>query len=318
MSGVDLGELHWMMGLLQNIDVGLCVLDRDFRIHLWNSFMENHSARKAQDVKEKVLFDLFPEIDRDWLKQKLRPVRQLHTQVFTHWEQRPYLFRFASYRPITGRVDFMYQNVTMIPLSSTHAEIEYVGILVYDVTDVAGNRLAVLTANRELERLSRTDRLTQLYNRGYWEECLQREFKRVQRNRAMVATLVMFDIDHFKRVNDSYGHPAGDEVIRATASALMQQLRETDIGGRYGGEEFTAILVGADAQGGMIFAERLRQFVAEHTVMYEGGEIAYSISLGVAPLTEDVEDIKTWITRADQALYRSKEGGRNQVTLFGS
>ncbi len=316
MSGVDLGELHWMMGLLQNIDVGLCVLDREFRIQLWNSFMENHSARKAQEVKGQVIFDFFPELDRAWLEQKLRPVLLLQTQVFTHWEQRPCLFRFASYRPITGQVDFMYQNVTMIPLSSTHAEIEHVGILVYDVTDVAVNRLAALAANRELERLSRTDRLTQLYNRGYWEECLLREFKRVQRNRAMTATLVMFDIDHFKRVNDTYGHPDGDEVIRATASALMQQLRETDIGGRYGGEEFTAILVGADAQGGMIFAERLRQFVAAHTVMYEGGEISYTISLGVAALSEDVEDIKTWIARADQALYRSKEGGRNRVTLF--
>ncbi len=316
MSGVDLGELHWMMGLLQNIDVGLCVLDRNFCVQLWNSFMENHSARKAQDVKGRSLFDIFPEIDQAWFEQKTQPLFLLNTQVFTHWEQRPFLFRFANYRPITGRVDFMYQNVTMIPLSSTHAAIEHIGLLVYDVTDVAVNRLAALSANRELERLSRTDRLTQLYNRGYWEECLVHELKRAQRNKGAAISLVMFDIDHFKRVNDQHGHPAGDEVIRATASALKQQLRETDIGGRYGGEEFAAILVGADAEGGMLFAERLREFVAAHTVMHDGVEIAYTISLGVAPLQPETQSVKEWISQADQALYRSKEGGRNRASLF--
>ena len=316
MSGVDLGELHWMMGLLQNIDVGLCVLDRNFCVQLWNSFMENHSARKAQEVKGRSIFDIFPEVDQTWFEQKTQPLFLLNTQVFTHWEQRPFLFRFANYRPITGRVDFMYQNVTMIPLSSTHAAIEHIGLLVYDVTDVAVNRLAALSANRELERLSRTDRLTQLYNRGYWEECLVHELKRAQRNKGAAISLVMFDIDHFKRVNDQHGHPAGDEVIRATASALKQQLRETDIGGRYGGEEFAAILVGADAEGGMLFAERLREFVAAHTVMHDGVEIAYTISLGVAPLQPETQSVKEWISQADQALYRSKEGGRNRASLF--
>ncbi len=316
MSGVDLGELHWMMGLLQNIDVGLCVLDRNFCVQLWNSFMENHSARKAQEVKGRSIFDIFPEVDQTWFEQKTQPLFLLNTQVFTHWEQRPFLFRFTNYRPITGRVDFMYQNVTMIPLSSTHAAIEHIGLLVYDVTDVAVNRLAALSANRELERLSRTDRLTQLYNRGYWEECLVHELKRAQRNKGAAISLVMFDIDHFKRVNDQHGHPAGDEVIRATASALKQQLRETDIGGRYGGEEFAAILVGADAEGGMLFAERLREFVAAHTVMHDGIEIAYTISLGVAPLQPETQSVKEWISQADQALYRSKEGGRNRASLF--
>ncbi len=315
-TSIDLQEFHWMMGLLQTIDVGLLVLDKNYQICLWNSFMENHSGHQARAVQGQSIFTLFPEIQEHWFRQKSRSVFFLSTQVYTNWEQRPFLFRFANYRPITGRSDFMYQNVSIIPLTSVHGEVNHIGIMVYDVTDVAVNRKALMTANQELERLSRTDRLTQLYNRGFWEECLVRELKRWQRSPNMQAALVMFDIDHFKRVNDTYGHQAGDEVIRVTASALRQQLRETDIGGRYGGEEFGAILVGADAEGSVVFAERLRADIERRLVMHEGMEIRYTISLGVAPLSTEVADVKAWIERADRSLYHSKETGRNRVTLF--
>lgn len=315
-SSIDLQEFHWMMGLLQTLDVGLLVLDENYHVCLWNSFMENHSGKQARSVQGKSLFEVFPDVQEGWFRQKTRSVFLLKTQVYTNWEQRPFIFRFSNYRPITGRSDFMYQNVSMIPLTSVNGEVKHMGVMLYDVTDVAVSRKALMTANQELERLSRTDRLTQLYNRGYWEECLVREFKRWQRNPSLQSTLVMFDIDHFKRVNDTYGHQAGDEVIRVTASALRQQLRETDIGGRYGGEEFTAILVGADAEGAMIFAERLRADIEKKTVLHEGVEIRYTISLGVAPVVHGVEDTKAWIERADKSLYRSKEGGRNQVTLY--
>ncbi len=315
-TSIDLQEFHWMMGLLQTIDVGLLVLDKDYRVCLWNSFMENHSGKQARTVQGHSLFELFPEIQEQWFRQKTRSVFMLNTQVYTNWEHRPFLFRFANYRPITGRSDFMFQNVSIIPLTSVHGEVNHIGVMVYDVTDVAVNRKALVSANQELERLSRTDRLTQLYNRGYWEECLVREFKRWQRSQQTPCALVMFDIDHFKRVNDTYGHQAGDEVIRITASALRQQLRETDIGGRYGGEEFGAILVGADADGAVIFADRLRADIEKKLVLHEGLEIRYTISLGVAPLSNDVTDTKEWIERADRSLYHSKEHGRNQVTLY--
>lgn len=314
MMAPEMGEIHWMMGMLQSLDVGLFVLDKNYRVCLWNSFMENHSGKKALDLKGKVIFDVFPELPADWFVQKTRAVFMLNTQVFTNWEQRPYLFRFSNYRPITGIADFMYQNVTISPLVSIRGEVDQIGVLVYDVTDVAVNKQALLAANQELERLSRTDRLTQLYNRGFWEECLVREFKRYQRERGKVS-LVMFDIDHFKKVNDTYGHQAGDEVIRMVASCFRHELRTTDIGGRYGGEEFCAILVGAPADGALVFAERLRESVASRVIMHEGREIRVTISLGVAELDASATDIKAWIERSDQALYQSKAGGRNRTTV---
>ena len=170
-------------------------------------------------------------------------------------------------------------------------------------------------ANNELQKLSRTDRLTRLNNRGYWEECLQREFMRVKRTR-QPATLVMFDIDHFKKVNDTYGHQAGDEVIRQTAAILRESVRETDVAGRYGGEEFGVILIDTSAGNAKIFAERLRERIEALTVEYDDMKINFTISLGIAGIGENTESYKQWLECSDQALYQSKESGRNQVTVY--
>lgn len=110
-----LKEFHWLMDVLQDIDVGLVVLTQDFEIELWNSFMQNHSARLPTQVLGKNLFELFPEVPEAWFKRKVQTIYTLHNPAFTTWEQRPYLFKFRNYRPITGVADFMYQNCTILP-----------------------------------------------------------------------------------------------------------------------------------------------------------------------------------------------------------
>lgn len=312
---IDIGELHWLLEMFQNLDVGLVVLDRDYRVAVWNSFMENHSGLRPDDVVGQDLFQLFPDIPEEWLRHKAEAVFLLNNRAFTIWEQRPYLFPFKNYRPITGTAEFMYQNTTLIPLSATTGEVTHLCLMVYDVTDIAVNKQALMAANDQLEHLSRTDRLTGLNNRGYWEECLSNEFRRFQRT-GQKASLVMFDIDHFKRVNDTYGHPAGDQVIRVVAEQLRKNLRDSDIAGRYGGEEFGVVLINTDAASARYFAERLRKSVQALTVTHDGVEIKFTISLGVAEVNAAMGDQKAWIESADKALYRSKEGGRNQVTLF--
>ena len=311
----ELREFHWMMDMLQTIDVGLVVLDRAFRIQAWNSFMENHSGLRPGAVRERDLFELFPEIPQKWFRHKAESVFLLKSRSFTTWEQRPYLFRFKNYRPITGTEEFMYQNVTVSPLVSATGEVSHICIIIYDVTDIAVSKKQLETANATLETLSRTDRLTQLNNRGYWEECLVKEFQRYQRTQA-TTSLVMFDIDHFKKVNDTYGHQAGDDVIRVVSDHLRSNLRVTDIAGRYGGEEFGVILVNTDAEGAMIFCERLRKRIEADQVIHEGRTIRFTISLGISQLDGSQNDYKAWLEQADQALYRSKEGGRNQVNIF--
>lgn len=311
----NINELHWMMRMVDSINVGLVVVDMDYKIQVWNEFMENRSGYTATKVMNNVIYELFQEIPEQWFKNKVMSVSMLGNQSFTIWEQNPYLFKFKNYRPITGAVEYMYQNTTFIPLSSPNGDINQIGIIVYDVTDMAVSKLELETSNAELEKLSRTDRLTQLNNRGYWEECLSKEFLRVKRT-GQIASLIIFDIDHFKKVNDTYGHMAGDEVIRQTAAVLRSGIRDTDIPGRYGGEEFVLILIDTDPDKAYILAERLRKKIESLTVKYEDMEIKYTVSMGISEASGDSGDYMKWLECADSALYISKESGRNQTTVY--
>lgn len=315
-SEFNVRELHWLMDMIQTIDVGLVVVDREYKVHLWNSFMQNHSGHSSKKVIGKNLFQVFPDIQEDWFRRKADSVFMLRSPAFTNWEQRPYLFRFKNYRPITGTAAFMYQNVTLIPLISADGITKHVGVIVYDVTDTAVNRLDLENVNSQLESLSRTDHLTQLNNRGYWEERLGEEFRRYQRARSAPCSLILFDIDHFKQVNDVYGHPAGDEVIRSTAQVLLENVRATDLAGRYGGEEFSVVLIDTQADGAMILAERLRKKIEALTVHFDGQEIRYTISLGIAQVSDQPENHKYWVECADKALYEAKHGGRNRSVIY--
>lgn len=314
-ANFEFAEMHWLMDVLQSIDVGLVILDRDYKIQLWNGFMENHSGLRPDDVHDKPLFGSFSEIPETWFRQKAEPVFELKTRTFTIWEQRPYLFKFKNYRPITGRAANMFQNSTIIPLESIDGSVKHICLIIYDVTDIAINKEDLTQANGNLAHLSQTDSLTELFNRGHWEEEFQREHKRCLRSNNP-SSLVMFDIDHFKNVNDSYGHPAGDEVIRTLASIVRQTVRETDICGRYGGEEFTILLIDTDAQSAALFTERLRKKVDELIVKTDDHEIKFTISSGIAEYSANFKKHGEWIEAADKALYHSKENGRNRTTIY--
>jgi len=310
----QLNELHWLMEMLHNIDVGLVVLDKDFKIQIFNGFMENHSGLLPREVKGKLLFDLFDEIPKDWFTRKAESVFLLKNKAFTIWEQRPYLFKFDSYRPVTGSAEFMYQNTTFIPLMSATGEVSHLCLIVYDVTDNAVHKQSLLQANKELAILSQTDGLTQLFNRTHWETCLKAEYKRWTRSQH-ASSLVMIDIDHFKKINDTYGHTVGDEVIRHISKLIRHHVRETDVCGRYGGEEFAILLADTPLKNAYVFAERLRREISEAVVKYNDIDIAYTISIGISEVEASIKNHEAWIECADLALYRSKETGRNKVSM---
>jgi diguanylate cyclase (GGDEF)-like protein len=310
----QLNELHWLMEMLHTIDVGLVVLDRDYSIQIWNGFMENHSGLLPREAKGQLLFDLFEEIPEDWFRRKAESVFLLKNKAFTIWEQRPYVFKFNNYRPITGTADFMYQNTTFIPLMSTTGEVSHLCLLVYDVTDNATHKKELEQANKDLAILSQTDGLTKLFNRSHWQQCIEAEFKRYTRSQH-TSSLVMLDIDHFKSVNDNYGHLVGDDVIRHLAKVVHEQVRETDVTGRYGGEEFVILLADTHLEDAIVFAERLRKTVEESVVIYNDIEINYTISLGVAEVEPTFTTVSQWLEHVDSALYQSKENGRNKVSI---
>ena len=152
----DLLEFHWMMDMLQTVDVGIVVLNREFEVKVWNGFMEAHSGMLPSDVRDKSFFALYPEINADWFKQKCKAVFELRTRAFITWEQRPYLFKFRNYRPITGTEPYMYQNISISALVSATGEVDNVCMMVYDMTDAASAKkqlLALQVAHAEQQEL---------------------------------------------------------------------------------------------------------------------------------------------------------------------
>lgn len=311
----SVSSLHWMADMVESVEVGLVVLDLEFRVQMWNGFMEHHSGMTASKIHNQVLFELFPDIPRAWLSSKVEAVTMLNTRAFTSWEQRPYLLRFRNTRPITGTEEFMYQNLTISPLCGPSGKVEKVYLMIYDVTDVASSKRALERANEQLAKLSMIDRLTGLLNRGTWENLLDAEFSRYRRYGGN-STLVMFDIDHFKSINDRFGHLVGDEVIRHTAATTRKHIRHSDSAGRYGGEEFVIILPETDCKGALIICERILRSISRETVTVYNHDINYTISIGVAPLTERPKNYMAWIEQADQAMYSAKQSGRNQIVTF--
>lgn len=166
--------------------------------------------------------------------------------------------------------------------------------------------------HEEIYRLTTIDGLTQVYNKRYFVETLEREIGRAQRYRRDLS-LIMFDIDHFKNINDTYGHLAGDYVLKQLAAVIKSRIRREDILARYGGEEFSIILPEIDSYNAFQFAEKIRRLTEKAVFKFEDTEIPVTISVGVASLSPDVHDPQEFIKLADQNLYEAKSKGRNCV-----
>ena len=162
------------------------------------------------------------------------------------------------------------------------------------------------------------DGLTKAFNKKYFTDRLESELTFALRHESPLV-LVMFDIDHFKKVNDTHGHQAGDLVLSEISTLLTSALRAEDVFARYGGEEFAVICRGTDLTQASIVGERMRKAVEKHRFTFEGTHIPVTISVGIAGLPDPaVKDATDLVARADKALYQSKHGGRNRVTIHQS
>ena len=169
-----------------------------------------------------------------------------------------------------------------------------------------------LEADERLYVQARMDALTGILNRGVFNVELPKEFERACRY-SRELSLVMFDIDHFKRFNDSYGHQMGDFVLQELGHIIKTNIRGHDLGARYGGEEFAIILPETSLEGALIQAERLRSAVNKHAFARDETSFCLSISLGLVALEPGIHDVEEFIRAADQALYQAKAEGRNCI-----
>ncbi|MBY4677531.1 putative bifunctional diguanylate cyclase/phosphodiesterase [Marinobacterium arenosum] len=179
------------------------------------------------------------------------------------------------------------------------------------LTELESSKEQVTQQNRQLHQLATRDPLTDCFNRRSLFDCFNAEFERARTHNRPLSCL-MLDIDHFKNINDSYGHSVGDEVIKMVASILHHSVRENDVVGRYGGEEFCVLLPGMDIRQALQVAERCRESIQHQEVL----EVKATASFGVSSLSAGPENPEQMVDWADKALYVSKESGRNRVTAW--
>ena len=205
---------------------------------------------------------------------------------------------------------------------------ENLGFLIYkgvpskdkDKFNILANQFALalrrIKLYQDVERLAITDSLTNVYTRRYFLERFEEEIKRASLRKIKLAFL-MIDVDHFKMVNDQYGHLTGDYVLKEISLIIKENIREIDIVGRYGGEEFCVVLPETDLEGAYLVAERIRKGAEERLIKAYDTSVRVTLSIGVSTYPSSGKETEELIDKADWALYRAKTQGRNCVVVFG-
>ncbi|HTN51956.1 MAG TPA: diguanylate cyclase [Anaeromyxobacter sp.] len=291
--------------ILDAISVGLVTLDPDLRVRSWNRWMAVHSGLPEEKVVGAPLFEFFPRLENRVFLRNCRSVLRFGNFAFFSQKLHHYLFPFKPPRSLGGQLEQMQQSCVMGPIRGADGAILSLFLVVQDVTEL-------VVQERRLVEMNMRDGLTGVFNRRYLDHRLQVELERFRRY-ARPLSVVIVDIDHFKRVNDEYGHPCGDEVLRALAASLERSVRKSDVVARYGGEEFCLILPETARAGALTLAEKVRRCVEAQRHAWGGRELSLTISAGVAEAQAGAAGPAELLQRADQALYCAKSGGRNRV-----
>ena len=181
-----------------------------------------------------------------------------------------------------------------------------------DITDRKNMELALKDANERAQRAALQDDLTRLNNRRAFFQFGNQLLKQANRRSTPLA-LAMFDLDHFKQINDTFGHEAGDEALRHIGALMQAQVRQSDIAARIGGEEFAVLLPDTDTEAAMEFCQRLMSSIRESSLEYHGQPIALTGSFGVVSIEDTSEPLEVLLSRADRAMYQAKSLGRDQI-----
>ncbi len=289
------------------VNIGIVILDKDLHICNWNRWMEIHSRIRRNEIIGALLFDFFPHLDTPRFMKNFKSVATFGNFAFFSQKLHNYLFPFEVTSQWGSEFDHMQQSCTMGPLRDDNNVIRHIYIMVQDVTEVTSYEQKLLEMNMR-------DGLTGSYNRRYMEFRLQQEYERYQRY-ARPFSIIIQDIDFFKKINDTHGHLAGDAVLKAFTDLIVSSIRKVDIFARYGGEEFCCLLPETDLKNAATLAQILRKKVEKRIFRFNDTGISITISQGVAELNSAVTSPDSLLKRADEALYEAKRAGRNRVVV---
>ncbi len=289
--------------IVESLHDGLYIIDDAGKISYWNKAAERITGFPASAVIGTLCTDaIFPDVDADGndLNTAVCPIGDTlpdshprEVEVYIHHHD-------GSRVPVCVRISVL--------TDAWEKALGYIGLFA-DISDRKNSALRV----RELEKMALLDKLTQLANRYYIEREIQSRFEEKKRFNIPFGILFM-DIDHFKRVNDTYGHDVGDNVLRHVADVLVRNVRPFDLFGRWGGEEFVGIIRNIRQEDLEHLGNRLRKLVANTHFPHGMEKLKVTVSMG-ATLVDDDDTMESIFKRADSLLYRSKAAGRNRLTV---
>lgn len=294
--------------IFEMVNVGIVILDKDLKVYKWNRWMEIHSNIKPDSIIGDSIFKHFPKLENKWFLRSCKSVLAFGNFSFFSQKLHQYCFPFKPVNTINSNFKYMQQNCTLGPLRDDKNKITYLYIMVQDVTEIAAYE------NRLVEMNSR-DGLTGVYNRKFFQSRLKEEFERYKRYNTPFS-LIMQDIDFFKKVNDNYGHLAGDYVLKKFAATIISRIRGADIIARYGGEEFCCLLPETPLESAHTLADHIRKKIEEMVFEFEGIQMKITVSQGVAELHKKMDSPDQLVKLADNALYEAKKAGRNKVIVM--
>jgi len=287
------------------INVGIVVLDKELMVTKWNRWMETHSEIRAEQIIGHSLFEFYPQLKTKWFNRSCKSVLKFGNFSFFSQKLHKYVFPLKSAYTVCTGFSTMQQSVTMGPLRDKDNQIQYLYIMIQDVTEIAAYEQKLLEMNIR-------DPLTGAFNRRFMFSRLKEEIERFRRYGRPFSVIIQ-DIDFFKNINDTYGHICGDFVLKEFAQLNLERLRSIDLYTRYGGEELCCILPETDLNSAYKLAENLRSIIEKHVFIFENTELRISMSQGLAEVTPDISTAEELLKCADERLYQAKNSGRNKI-----
>ncbi len=289
--------------MLNALDEGIIITDRDGTIVFFNHWLVLASNIPAEAAIGKHLLGVFPQLDTALFHRNFRSVLSFGNTAFFSHSANPWLIPLAPAPGSAPGFDKMQQSGQLGPLRENDT-IQFVYLIIRDITET-------VTDVQHLTRMAMHDSLTGAWNRRWFDHWLREELSRAERYSRELG-LIMSDLDHFKLVNDQYGHQAGDRILASAAKCCTSLIRATDTLARYGGEEFCIILPETDSDAARALAERIRTGIAALETAGDQSVIKITVSLGVSNFSPGISADEL-LNQADAALYQAKTGGRNQV-----
>ncbi|MBF0563880.1 MAG: GGDEF domain-containing protein [Nitrospirae bacterium] len=294
---------------LDLINAGFVILDKELKIIHWNRWLSLYSGIKPELIVDHSVFDFFPNLKTPQFLRNCNTVLTFGTVIFLSQKLHSYLFPFKPTCFIDSSFEYMQQSCTIGPLRGEDFSIRYIYIIVQDVTEI-------VAYEKKLKTMNIMDSLTGIYNRRFFDFSLKEEFEKHKRY-SKPLTLIMFDVDCFKDVNDKYGHRCGDYILKSVATISASIIRGVDVLARYGGDEFCCLLPETNIESGLIVAERLRKAIFDYEAIFTSFSVRVTVSLGISELRNELISPEKLFNNADEALYEAKSTGRNKVIARG-